>query len=422
LVRDLCGTFCFSMQFVIFMELVGTVVLPAAISFTLYLIVVSFIIKPVPIIPLLLLAAILGLPAILILMTTRKIVYVGWMLVYLLSLPIWNFVLPVYAYWHFDDFSWGQTRQIAGEKSGGGDDHGKKQGEFDSSRIVMKRWADFERERICREALAQGRAPPVFVEDSAKFRHNSAAVESTGNGDHSGRTPESLAQLTKGAGEIQRYGTPSNADNHMEYRSVSPRPGFIAGKESSPRIHKDDQSWKQAGTTAHVNDIELADMSTVTLSNTQSYQLDRVMSTPRHVPESGGIVQQPVQDNITKNVKIYQGSEHNVRQLSTSDGSVYEDFYNKSPNSQKSYNRRDIYGHEYPDSLKSARDSPKQLSQQSFHHQQEMVYDRTPASSPPLNEASGDIGAITPQRYYYNSYKQLHNDNGNGSSDSKEQA
>lgn len=36
LVRDLCGTFCFSMQFIIFIELVGTVVLPAAIAFTIY--------------------------------------------------------------------------------------------------------------------------------------------------------------------------------------------------------------------------------------------------------------------------------------------------------------------------------------------------------------------------------------------------
>jgi chitin synthase len=36
LVRDLCGTFCFSMQFVVFIELVGTLVLPAAISFTIY--------------------------------------------------------------------------------------------------------------------------------------------------------------------------------------------------------------------------------------------------------------------------------------------------------------------------------------------------------------------------------------------------
>lgn len=37
LVRDLCGTFCFSMQFVVAVELIGTVVLPAAISFTVYL-------------------------------------------------------------------------------------------------------------------------------------------------------------------------------------------------------------------------------------------------------------------------------------------------------------------------------------------------------------------------------------------------
>jgi chitin synthase len=37
LVRDLCGTFCFSMQFVVFVELMGTLVLPAAIAFTFYL-------------------------------------------------------------------------------------------------------------------------------------------------------------------------------------------------------------------------------------------------------------------------------------------------------------------------------------------------------------------------------------------------
>ncbi|CAL1694853.1 unnamed protein product [Somion occarium] len=50
-----------------------------------------------------------------------------------------------YAFWHFDDFSWGQTRQIAGAKAE--DNHGDKEGEFDSSHIVMKRWAEFERER-----------------------------------------------------------------------------------------------------------------------------------------------------------------------------------------------------------------------------------------------------------------------------------
>ncbi|ORX93190.1 hypothetical protein K493DRAFT_223771 [Basidiobolus meristosporus CBS 931.73] len=145
LIRDLCGTFCFSMQFVVFMELVGTVVLPAAISFTIYLVIISFFTTPVPIIPLILLAIILGLPAILILMTTRKIVYVGWMLVYLLSLVLWNFVLPTYAFWHFDDFSWGQTRQVEGEAKGG--HHGEKEGEFDGSRIIMKKWNEFEKEK-----------------------------------------------------------------------------------------------------------------------------------------------------------------------------------------------------------------------------------------------------------------------------------
>jgi len=143
LIRDLCGTFCFSMQFVVFMELVGTVVLPAAISFTFYLVIISFFVRPVPIIPLLLLAAILGLPAVLISLTTRKMVYLGWMLVYLLSLPIWNFVLPVYAYWHFDDFSWGQTRLVQGEIKG--DDHSRKEGEFDSSQIVMRKLEEWVR-------------------------------------------------------------------------------------------------------------------------------------------------------------------------------------------------------------------------------------------------------------------------------------
>ncbi|KAJ3504799.1 hypothetical protein NLJ89_g7748 [Agrocybe chaxingu] len=145
LVRDLCGTFCFSMQFVVGMELAGTLVLPAAIAFTIYLIVVSIIPGgPDTTIPLILLAIVLGLPGILIVVTSRKVAYIGWMLVYLISLPIWNGILPAYAFWHFDDFSWGQTRVVAGDKGG---DHGDKDGEFDSSHIVMKRWAEFERDR-----------------------------------------------------------------------------------------------------------------------------------------------------------------------------------------------------------------------------------------------------------------------------------
>ncbi|CAD6886141.1 unnamed protein product [Tilletia controversa] len=144
-VQDLCGTFCFSMRFVIFMELVGTLVLPAALAFTMYVIVSATIpSRPFPLIPLILLGVLFGLPGVLIIVTSRRLNYVFWMLVYLLSLPIWNFVFPAYAFWHMDDFSWGATRVVQGDK---GDNHGDAEGKFDPTNIVMKRWAEFERER-----------------------------------------------------------------------------------------------------------------------------------------------------------------------------------------------------------------------------------------------------------------------------------
>ncbi|KAI8816662.1 chitin synthase 1 [Fimicolochytrium jonesii] len=112
LVRDLCGTFCFSMQFVILLELIGAVALPTSMFLSIYLILSVSINNNAELMPFLILAAMLGLPGLLIIVTTRKRAYVLWMLLYLFSLPIWNFVFPIYAYWHFDDFSWGKTRRV----------------------------------------------------------------------------------------------------------------------------------------------------------------------------------------------------------------------------------------------------------------------------------------------------------------------
>lgn len=120
--------------------------------------------SPPQIIPLVLLGLILGLPAVLIVVTAHRLSYVLWMFIYLLSLPIWNFVLPTYAFWKFDDFSWGDTRKTDGDKvKKAGIEY---EGEFDSSKITMKRWAEFERERRTRsqyynsrENLTSGGAP-----------------------------------------------------------------------------------------------------------------------------------------------------------------------------------------------------------------------------------------------------------------------
>ncbi|KAI5170317.1 chitin synthase [Pancytospora epiphaga] len=112
-VDKLCGTFCCSMQFIIFFELFGTLTLPAAIIFTGVLLFSAFTGNPAWI-PLVMLGGILGLPAVLIMFTTFEISYWYWLVIYIFALPIWNFALPVYAFWKFDDFSWGDTRKIEG--------------------------------------------------------------------------------------------------------------------------------------------------------------------------------------------------------------------------------------------------------------------------------------------------------------------
>lgn len=145
LVSDLCGIACLSMQFSVFIDLIGTFVLPAAIVMSIYLIVVTAITPNPQWQSLGLLIAILVLPAILIAITTFKLIYICWMIIYICALPIWNMVLPLYSFWHFDDFSWGATRVVVGEKKG--DSHGDVEGKFDSKRLVMKKWEDWEAER-----------------------------------------------------------------------------------------------------------------------------------------------------------------------------------------------------------------------------------------------------------------------------------
>jgi chitin synthase len=87
-------------------------------------------------------------------MTSRRPIYIYWLGVYLLALPIWNFVLPAYAFWHFDDFSWGQTRQVAGEKKGAG--HGDSDGDQSAiNTVLFQKWAVWEgqgRQKMIEEA------------------------------------------------------------------------------------------------------------------------------------------------------------------------------------------------------------------------------------------------------------------------------
>ncbi|KNC99172.1 uncharacterized protein SPPG_05426 [Spizellomyces punctatus DAOM BR117] len=162
LVNNLCGTFCFSMQFIVLLDLISTAVLPASILTTIYLIInaiVSNVNKdadPGQWLNIGTLLFVIFFPSLIVVLSFRRWQYIMWMGVYILALPIWNFVLPVYAFWHFDDFSWGATRQVTGaggasEKNG----HGNEGGTFDGSKVSLKRWEEYE--RAWRRNVAKGK-------------------------------------------------------------------------------------------------------------------------------------------------------------------------------------------------------------------------------------------------------------------------
>ena len=79
---------------------------------------------------LILLAIILGLPGFLILLIGKEIYNFVYMIIYIVALPIWNFVLPVYAFWKFDA------------------KHEDEVGEFDYSQIYMRDWKEIAREDV----------------------------------------------------------------------------------------------------------------------------------------------------------------------------------------------------------------------------------------------------------------------------------
>ncbi|KAG2201668.1 hypothetical protein INT47_003894 [Mucor saturninus] len=139
----LCGFCCFSMRFVIMLDLFSTMVQPALLAYLGYLIYALTQAKDqIPYITIITLCCTYGLQ-ILIFIINKRWEYIAWFFISILALPIFSFWIPVYSYWHFDDFSWGNTRVVVGEK-------GKKmavadEGEFDPKTIPLISWSQYER-------------------------------------------------------------------------------------------------------------------------------------------------------------------------------------------------------------------------------------------------------------------------------------
>ncbi|GAA5949771.1 hypothetical protein JCM21900_003288 [Sporobolomyces salmonicolor] len=140
----MCGFCCFSMRFVVLVDLASTLISPVTVAYIGYLIyLIEAEHKPIPTFALIMLGAIYGCQVV-IYVLHRKFEHIGWMLVYLLALPFFSFILPIVSFWQMDDFSWGSTREIMGE--GGKRMVVHDEGKFDPASIPLKTWSAFEEE------------------------------------------------------------------------------------------------------------------------------------------------------------------------------------------------------------------------------------------------------------------------------------
>ncbi|TGZ77235.1 hypothetical protein EX30DRAFT_311518 [Ascodesmis nigricans] len=141
--EEMCGFCCFSMRFVVLLDLVGTIILPATCVYIGYLIyMIATKTGPFPYLSLGMIAGVYGLQA-LIFIIKRRWQHIGWMIIYLLAFPIHAFILPVYSFWAQDDFSWGNTRIVVGEKGGKKIIASTEEEGFDPRSIPLQTWDDY---------------------------------------------------------------------------------------------------------------------------------------------------------------------------------------------------------------------------------------------------------------------------------------
>ncbi|KAF9443985.1 glycosyltransferase family 2 protein [Macrolepiota fuliginosa MF-IS2] len=213
LLPELFGFCCFSMRFFVFIDLLGTLILPATVVYLVYLIiVVASRAAAFPRIAIVMLAVVYGLQAIIFILK-REFMLVGWMVVYILSYPVYSFFLPVYSFWCMDEFSWGNTRVVVGE--------GKEkkvlmseEEKFDESMIPLKKFSEYEAEAW---ETGSRRSEDTGYESKSRSRHGGRSRE---------ESPHTYHQASQ-AGDYYR-------DTNLTYNNNSnPNLRLAAGSQAS---------------------------------------------------------------------------------------------------------------------------------------------------------------------------------------------
>jgi chitin synthase len=244
MLSELIGFCCFSMRIFVFIDLLSTLILPATVVYIFYLIVaVAIGNSPFPLIAIIMISVGYGMQ-LLIFLIKREFMLMGWMIVYLLSYPIYSFFLPIYSFWCMDEFGWGNTRLVIGE----GKD--KKviisdDDKFDESMIPLKKFSEYEAEawetgsRHSDETgyskpHTQPRAPisrtgsPYNYQQGSQagdyYRDTNLTMNSRSNPNLPMGSQQSLSNLS-------HYGAPQQHAPQLPFMPFSGGPGSAAGSD-----------------------------------------------------------------------------------------------------------------------------------------------------------------------------------------------
>lgn len=139
--NNMCGFCIVGMRGIVFIDLIGTMMLPSVVVYLGYLIYrIASHTGPLPLISIVLIASVYGLQM-LVFVLRRQWQHIGWMIFYLAAYPVHSFLLPIYSFWNMDNFSWGNTRVVVEEK---GKQHViEKDAGFDPSVVQEETWHSY---------------------------------------------------------------------------------------------------------------------------------------------------------------------------------------------------------------------------------------------------------------------------------------
>jgi chitin synthase len=116
-VKTMCGVCCCSMKTVVYLDLIACMILPASTVYAVYLIFLVAAGKTqFSLLLLVLYGLLIGVQLVVFIVRSRYDFLFWFVFFTIVGVPIFYFVLPLYAFWHMDDFSWGETRKVAAMK------------------------------------------------------------------------------------------------------------------------------------------------------------------------------------------------------------------------------------------------------------------------------------------------------------------